>query len=413
MNTKLSHNQYFHLLRTNFLILLLFCATNTNSFAQKESIRLNNPSFEDYPRPGLAPNGWTDCGFINESPPDVQPSDDKYNQFWQVSLPAQHGATYLGMVVRDNDTWESISQPLSKPMVAGTCYKITVQLCHSEKYISQSRSSGKQVNYVMPVVLRVWGGSGSCSKREMLAETSPISNVSWQEYALKLSPKQQHTTIFLEAFYKTPTLFPYNGNLLLDNVSELIPISCNDKVIAAAPPHKKKENPTAPPKTSKPTKKPPVVNAPPIAKVEPPTPKLPAPKPEVVVTAPIDKVDATTLKVGQVIRVDKIFFKADTSTIETQSASALNDIYTMLNTNPNIIVEVGGHTNGIPSHDYCDKLSTSRAKAVADYLISRGIPSDRVKYKGYGKRNPIASNKSLVGRQKNQRVEIKILSIDG
>jgi len=46
---------------------------------------------------------------------------------------------------------------------------------------------------------------------------------------------------------------------------------------------------------------------------------------------------------------------------------------------------------------------------VADYLVSKGITASRVSYKGYGKENPIASNRTKEGRAKNQRVEIKVL----
>ena len=77
------------------------------------------------------------------------------------------------------------------------------------------------------------------------------------------------------------------------------------------------------------------------------------------------------------------------------------------------MVEIGGHTNGIPEHAYCDRLSTQRAKAVAEYLVRRGIKQGRLKYKGYGKRQPVATNKTPDGRKRNQRVEIKILSLSG
>jgi outer membrane protein OmpA-like peptidoglycan-associated protein len=91
----------------------------------------------------------------------------------------------------------------------------------------------------------------------------------------------------------------------------------------------------------------------------------------------------------------------------------LNEIYTFLASNPDVVVEIGGHTNGIPPDDYCDRLSTARAKAVAEHLVSKGIPKDRLQYKGYGKRQPVATNKSDYGRKQNQRVEIKILSFNG
>lgn len=64
--------------------------------------------------------------------------------------------------------------------------------------------------------------------------------------------------------------------------------------------------------------------------------------------------------------------------------------------NPNVIVEIGGHTNGIPSHEYCDRLSTERAKAIVDYLSNKGIARKRLQYKGYGKRNPVDTNNTDV-----------------
>jgi outer membrane protein OmpA-like peptidoglycan-associated protein len=55
-------------------------------------------------------------------------------------------------------------------------------------------------------------------------------------------------------------------------------------------------------------------------------------------------------------------------------------------------------------------LSSARAKAVADYLIAKGISRERIQYRGYGKRQPIDTNETPEGRRRNQRVEIKIIS---
>ena len=118
--------------------------------------------------------------------------------------------------------------------------------------------------------------------------------------------------------------------------------------------------------------------------------------------------------IGAIIRVEGIQFLADDSRIQMNSIKTLNEIYDFLKKNSNVIVEIGGHTNGIPDHEYCDKLSRERAKSVADYLIlKKGIPKEQVKYRGYGKRHPIATNETKEGRKKNQRVEIKILSVKG
>ncbi len=119
------------------------------------------------------------------------------------------------------------------------------------------------------------------------------------------------------------------------------------------------------------------------------------------------------LDVGTTVNIEKLFFQADSTAITPASYNVLDEIYDFLNAHQNVVIEIGGHTNSIPPDDYCDRLSTDRARAVASYLYKRGIPEDRISYKGYGKRNPIATNETRAGRQKNQRVEIKVLSLGG
>lgn len=117
----------------------------------------------------------------------------------------------------------------------------------------------------------------------------------------------------------------------------------------------------------------------------------------------------TEITVGTTLRLEKLSFQADSSNLEAYNYPILNEIYDFLRDNENVVIEVGGHTNTIPPHAYCDKLSTERAKSVAEYILSRGIREDRIFYKGYGKRQPLKKDKSVEGRKINQRVEIKIL----
>ncbi len=124
------------------------------------------------------------------------------------------------------------------------------------------------------------------------------------------------------------------------------------------------------------------------------------------------ELDITKLEVGQTLRINHLYFKADSSVITDQSYEVLDEVFEFLNTNNKVVIEIGGHTNNIPSHEYCDYLSNSRAQNVATYMYNKGIAETRIVYKGYGKRNPIAKNTSLAGRKKNQRVEIKILSVE-
>ncbi len=123
------------------------------------------------------------------------------------------------------------------------------------------------------------------------------------------------------------------------------------------------------------------------------------------------ELDESNVVVGQILEIKSLYFKADSTDITPQSKPVLDEIYDFLNKNKNIVVEIGGHTNNIPLDDYCDRLSTERAKSVAEYLFQKGIDTGRITYKGYGKRKPIASNKTSAGRKKNQRVEMKILGI--
>lgn len=364
-------------------------------FGQDEPIVLNNPSFEGMAAEGSLngnqlPAGWYDCGFPGETSPDVHPKEG--GGAFQVTTPAFNGKTYIGMVVRDNDTWEMVSQRLAAPLEAGKCYEFSLSLCRSLFYVSPSKTTNESVNYTTPAKLRIWGGTGYCNRAELLAESSLIVNTRWLGYDFRFEPKQNYTYIILEAFYKTPTPFPYNGNILVDNASAIIPVPC--EVVTP--------------------------EAPPIAVAPKPTPK-PKPVPDKTDTTNQPKKtsilkdldDPAKIAKGQTIRIDQLYFLADSSTILKSSLPVLQEVYDFLNSNPKVVVEIGGHTNGIPSHEYCDRLSTERAKAVVDYLSGKGVTRKRLQYKGYGKRAPLDTNKTEAGRKKNQRVEIKILSVDG
>lgn len=74
-------------------------------------------------------------------------------------------------------------------------------------------------------------------------------------------------------------------------------------------------------------------------------------------------------------------------------------------------IEVRGHTDGHGSLDYNQRLSENRAKAVVDYLVSKGIDPKRLQYKGFGKTQPVDSNATEEGRANNRRVEFKILAL--
>ncbi len=397
---------------------LLFSISNI--IAQEEgegSIFLTNSSFEDLPQHSKPPRGWYDCGFAGESPPDIQPS----GQFGVVKPPME-GQSYLGMVVRDNDTWEAVSQRLSAPLKKGQCYSFSIFLARSNLYISYSRLPGqdnKEANYITPAKLRIYGGFDYCDKRYMMGETNLVINERWIEFNFKFEPIDDYTHIIFEAFYKTPTLFPYNGNLILDKASAIVPIPCDEELIEEEPAEEPEEVTTAP---NPPT--PPVAENKTPEKAEPFQPQpntpekatTPAPQPEEVADEPIKfskEIKRSDLKKGQKLQVDNLYFEADKSVIRDESNQILNEIYEFLNVNRDLVVEIGGHTNGLPPDWYCDKLSNDRAEAVVNFLVEKGISRNRLQFKGYGKRQPVATNDTKEGREQNQRVEIKILDISG
>ena len=71
-------------------------------------------------------------------------------------------------------------------------------------------------------------------------------------------------------------------------------------------------------------------------------------------------------------------------------------------------LQVAGHTDSSGSASYNQRLSERRAASVADYLLSKNIPADRLVVLGYGESRPIADNASTEGRAENRRVELLI-----
>lgn len=213
-----------------FLIPLFLFVITCKGLAQ-QIIPLDNPSFEDVPRRGgesLTPiKGWHDCGLYNfpgETPPDIHPVARKA---WEVAMLPQHGKTFLGLVVRYNDTWESLSQRLDESLEGGKCYFISLYLARSPLYKSHTTRSDEIENFTQPALFMIWGGDNYCSKKFLLAESQPVVNEEWALNEFVLHPKEDYSAITIEAFYKYPILNAYNGHVLVDNISPIIEIPCD------------------------------------------------------------------------------------------------------------------------------------------------------------------------------------------
>jgi len=107
------------------------------------------------------------------------------------------------------------------------------------------------------------------------------------------------------------------------------------------------------------------------------------------------------------------------STLRPESSIELNKFANYLKSHPKIKIELGGHTDSRGNKDENLKLSADRAKAVVDFLIQSGIPSNRMTFKGYGSSQPIISDDEIskipsaeekeFAHQKNRRTAYKII----
>jgi len=401
-----------------FIVSFLLFSFLFHVITAQEVVRLQNPSFEDVPRKGgefSAPiKAWHDCGlskFPGESPPDIHPVP---SNAWEVSKDAYDGQTYLGMVVRYNDTYESLSQALSSAIEGGVCYNFSAYLARSEQYKSgTSRSKYELENFVKPAVLQIWGGNSFCDKAELLGESPAVMNSDWKLYKFLFQPQRNYTYITIEAFYKTPILEAYNGHVLVDGLSEIVPTDCpivpQDLVAEVVDPPSKVEvvTNTQTGGSSSSGKKTSGGSSGTISS------GTVSSGPKTFKPVLLTELVPDKIFVGQKIRLTHLYFKADSVNLDPDSYKVLNELAEYLKAYPKTVIEIGGHTNTIPPDDYCIHLSTERAKSVQEYLVTQGIPAARLQYKGYGKSDPlIAYDKyNKEARLKNQRVEIKILSL--
>ena len=78
--------------------------------------------------------------------------------------------------------------------------------------------------------------------------------------------------------------------------------------------------------------------------------------------------------------------------------------------NPTVKIRLCGHTDYKGTKEYNMTLSNDRAKAAYEYLVKKGVPTNRLEYKGFGAEQPIADNKTDAGRALNRHTEILIIA---
>jgi outer membrane protein OmpA-like peptidoglycan-associated protein len=130
--------------------------------------------------------------------------------------------------------------------------------------------------------------------------------------------------------------------------------------------------------------------------------------PETRSEAEVDESGCSWVQKGEIV-LPTLQFGAGSANLAPGSSPALNEIAETLKQNPDITVEIGGHTDNEGPARLNREISLKRAEEVKRYLTARGVPNARMVTKGYGEVHPIASNRHADGRAENRRIEFKVL----
>ncbi|MGI8581797.1 MAG: OmpA family protein [Chitinophagaceae bacterium] len=110
------------------------------------------------------------------------------------------------------------------------------------------------------------------------------------------------------------------------------------------------------------------------------------------------------------IVLKNVFFDTKQTQLKSESITELDNVVLLMNENPKLKVQIGGHTDNVGKPADNLKLAIGRSVAVVNYLLGKGIKNDRLTFKGFGETKPIADNKTEAGRSLNRRTELSVVS---
>jgi outer membrane protein OmpA-like peptidoglycan-associated protein len=123
----------------------------------------------------------------------------------------------------------------------------------------------------------------------------------------------------------------------------------------------------------------------------------------------IKKIQLSPFRVGEKIVLSNVFYEVDSWQLKKESLAELNRLCNLLKDNVQLKVEISGYTDATGSDEHNMLLSEKRALSVVDYLVSNGVPSGRLTYKGYGNASPVGDNITSEGRKLNRRTEVRVI----
>ena len=172
-------------------------------FSVAKAQEFDNPSFEGEPQDARIPEGWFGCQ--PGTTPDILPGP------WGVYDDAENGQTYLGLITRQDGTWESIGQRLSRALETEECYFFFIDLAKSDTY----------TGYTGETRLRIWGSVEKCGLDQLLFDSGNVKNEYWKKHKVHFTTENEIRYITLEVYFTEGAKTAYKGNILMDNLSPI------------------------------------------------------------------------------------------------------------------------------------------------------------------------------------------------
>lgn len=189
--------------------ILIFSACNDDEQLNVQTNLVSDASFENTNNGlDLLPEGWENCGTLL---PDVFPVSANSRN---VDKPAFDGTNYVGLRVNENNEYGCISYLFEEAITTQDSLAISISLARSSTYLIEK--AGEMINFATPIKLHIWGIT---NEQDVLLYESPlIVNTRWLTKSKTTAINATIKGVKLKATYQTPTPFPYNGNLLIDNL---------------------------------------------------------------------------------------------------------------------------------------------------------------------------------------------------
>jgi outer membrane protein OmpA-like peptidoglycan-associated protein len=108
--------------------------------------------------------------------------------------------------------------------------------------------------------------------------------------------------------------------------------------------------------------------------------------------------------------LNDIFYSSNSAELTDASKLVIDEFVDYLKDNPDLKIEIRGHTDNVGNESYNKVLSTDRAFTVRQYIQEKGIDGNRLSHQGFGSSSPVATNENEEGRAKNRRTEFVIIA---